>query len=133
MTRQYNRPLSPVPLIQDVSLANWLAELSDVQDVQLVSTFTNSWANAGGAYLSAGYYKDPFGRVHLQGRVSGGTSGQSAFTLPVGYRPKGTISFRVEDSGTSADVTINTSGEVICTSGGGTPAVHLDSVSFRAV
>lgn len=48
--------------------------------------FQNGWTN----YTSgntAGYYKDRLGFVHLKGMIRNGTMSQTAFTLPVGYRP----------------------------------------------
>lgn len=51
----------------------------------------NSWANVGGANATAGYLKDPFGFVHLKGRVGTGVSGTVAFVLPAGFRPGATI------------------------------------------
>lgn len=131
---EYSRPVTPPPSIQSTSFRDWLAQLVDVDDVHLVSTFSGTWANAGGVYLSAGYYKDPFGRVYLQGRISGGTSGTAAFTLPLKYRPKGTVAYQVADpAGNSGYVTITSAGVVTPTSTSGTPAVNLDSISFRVV
>ena len=82
--------------------------------------FENSWANTGGAYETAGFYKDPFGRVHLKGQIGTGTAATTAFTLPTGYRPAGTIQC----------------GSIVITAAGlvqpaATPD-HLDDVSFRA-
>ena len=50
-------------------------------------TLTNSWVNFGAPYNPAGYFKDPFGIVHLRGTIKSGTMSAAAFTLPVGYRP----------------------------------------------
>jgi hypothetical protein len=82
--------------------------------------FENSWANAGGAYETAAFYKDPYGRVHLKGRIGTGTAATTAFTLPAGYRPAGTIQ--------CGSIVITAAGLV---QPGATPD-HLDDVSFRA-
>ena len=49
--------------------------------------FQNGWTNYSPSGNSAGYYKDRLGFVHLKGMVKNGTMSQTAFTLPVGYRP----------------------------------------------
>lgn len=49
--------------------------------------FQNGWTNYSPSGNSAGYYKDRLGYVHLKGMVKDGTMSQTAFTLPVGYRP----------------------------------------------
>ena len=47
--------------------------------------FQNSWVSLGTPHNQAGFYKDPFGIVRLQGHITGGTGGATAFTLPSGY------------------------------------------------
>ena len=49
----------------------------------------NGWKNAPpeAPFVTAGYYKDLAGVVHLRGVVSGGTLGKAIFHLPPGYRP----------------------------------------------
>lgn len=44
-----------------------------------------SWVASGSETLQ--YVMDNDGFVHLRGRVTGGASGSSPFTLPVGFRP----------------------------------------------
>lgn len=97
----------------------------DWQDATLV----NSWASVGSPYYNAGYYKDPFGIVRLRGRVNRGSSGTVALTLPTGFRPNATIKLPAEDSGS---VTINSFGQVILTTSGGTPEISLESITFLA-
>lgn len=53
--------------------------------------FANSWAAAGSEIVY--FWKDTVGVVHLSGPMTGGSSGTTAFTLPVGYRPFGTETF----------------------------------------
>ncbi len=43
--------------------------------------------------LNVYFWKDTVGVVHLSGPMTGGSSGTTAFTLPVGYRPFGTETF----------------------------------------
>jgi hypothetical protein len=51
----------------------------------IAPSLINSWANVAG--WGAGYLRDPFGVVHLRGRVNGGANNSVAFVLPAGYRP----------------------------------------------
>jgi hypothetical protein len=47
----------------------------------------DGWQNLSGE-REVGYYRDPFGRVHLQGAATQcGTTGDDIFTLPPGFRP----------------------------------------------
>lgn len=134
---EYPFPQQAPPGIPDnYQLQNWLQRLVLVQDVQLITSTElgiNGWSNAGGTFLDAGYYKDPWGRVYLQGKVSGGTNNTTVFTLPDGYRPKGEVRFSIEDGGSTAYCKVSADGTVVVNSSSGTPAGHLDHISFRAV
>lgn len=88
--------------------------------------FENGYTAAGGANLPPGFWKDPFGTVHLQGFAQGGPIGLSPiFTLPPGYRPAGTATYTVPGG---AVLTIDAAGAVSGDSG----AAGLDGVTFRA-
>ena len=93
--------------------------------------FENSWVNYGSGFESAGFYKDPFGRVHLKGLVKTGTVGVAMFTLPSGYRPSATVLFSVHSNGAEGRVDINSSGAVIAVSPSNNAYVSLDGISFR--
>jgi hypothetical protein len=104
----------------------------------IAPTLLNSWANYGGGYSNAGFYKDPFGRVHLRGAVAGGTATGVIFTLPEGYRPSGSLLIpAVAQEGATlyaTFVTITANGNV--TAGGiGTANdfFSLNGISFAAV
>lgn len=101
-------------------------------------TFQNSWANVGGGAVPAGFYKDPFGTVHLRGNIDTGSTGTVAFTLPVGYRPEyNTVKIVYNNNGgpgpggANVYVTVTTTGTVTPTFSAGTD-MWLDGVSFRA-
>lgn len=51
--------------------------------------FLNGWSNPGGGFAGAGFFKDPHGIVHLQGRMTA-TAFINPFNLPAGYRPGAT-------------------------------------------
>src|SRR6201999_3128155 len=77
--------------------------------------FENGCINAG-VFGPVGFYKDPFGVVHLQGFMAGCTEGASAFTLPAGFRPPAPESVVVVDgtgNATSGLIRIDPSGAVI--------------------
>jgi hypothetical protein len=87
------------------------------QETWTTPTFTNSWVNFGSGNLNAGYMKDHLGIVHLRGKVSSGTMGLTAFTLPVGYRPSSVAHFACASAGAFGEIGINSSGNVIPTVG----------------
>lgn len=113
------------------------SQLPAVQTVQYIGetglpAFSGAWVNYGSGYEAAGYYKDPWGRVHLCGVVRSGAAGSVIFTLPGGYRPRGREIFSNvsgADTGFRTDVAAN--GDVIHVSGT-TGYVSLSSISFRA-
>jgi hypothetical protein len=96
-----------------------------------ISSFTNSWTNYNSSYNSAGYYKDALGVVHLRGMISSGTMGNSAFTLPSGYRPGKILLRVVASNGAFGDVYIRPDGTVSPTVGNNA-YVSLDGLSFKA-
>jgi hypothetical protein len=67
--------------------------LAAPEDLHLVGApgepaFQHSWQNrTGTADEPLGFYKDRAGVVHLQGRIINGSSNNSIFQLPAGYRP----------------------------------------------
>lgn len=96
-------------------------------------TFTNSWAQHGDAtFNTAGYYKDPTGRVFLRGLIASGVLGSAAFTLPAGYRPVKAHILPVSSStATSAgEVRIFNNGQVVPQASCNNAYVSLDSISF---
>ena len=80
-----------------------------------------------------GYYRDPFGRVYLQGSpIRCGAPPSLIFTLPAGFRPEGfQVHPAVSDSG-FAEVSISPEGNVFA-AGGVAPdgQLQLNGISFR--
>jgi hypothetical protein len=91
--------------------------------------FTNSWANIGSGSPVAQYWFDRRGNVRLQGRISAGAIGSSAFTLPVGYRPSVTMVFAVSSNGAFGEVVIQPTGVVIPNVGSNV-SFNLNAISF---
>jgi hypothetical protein len=92
--------------------------------------FESGCAN-GGTFGPVGFYKDPFGIVHLQGYLVGCTEGEPAFTLPPGFRPPTTESVVLVDgtgNTSSGLVRVDTDGTVHLF--GGTSGL-IATVSFR--
>jgi hypothetical protein len=94
----------------------------------IAPTLLNSWANLGGG-VPAGYWKDAFGCVHIQGNVSMGTSGTDFFVLPTGYRPTSSRTFPIV-SGTVSSFFVGSSGHVTIYTND-TSSVSIGDVSFR--
>jgi hypothetical protein len=101
--------------------------------------FDAQWTNVGVrnnvAYQPAGFYKDPFGTVHLQGdvwRPAGGTDAV-IFVLPAGYCPAGGIENfpAYGDNGTAAGVAVRPDCSVVFVAGP-TNFLGLGAIQFRA-
>jgi hypothetical protein len=95
------------------------------------SAFANSWVNFGAPYYNAAYWIDPFNFVHLRGVIKNGTVGNSAFTLPPGYRPSASLEFWVLSNGTNGRVTIASSGTVTPVLPSNNASVVLDQIIFK--
>lgn len=94
--------------------------------------FANSWANLGGAYQTAGFYKDVTGRVHLRGVVTGGTVNTAMFVVPAGYRPALNLIMAVRDgAGALQRFNVQTNGNVSMEAGNNA-FVGIDGISWRA-
>ena len=97
--------------------------------------FDVDWTNVGAGFQPAGFYKVPFGTVHLQGDVMR-TTGTDAtiFRLPTGYCPVGGIEDfpAYGDGGMAAGVAVRSSDCSVVFVAGPTTFIGLGAVSFRA-
>ena len=97
--------------------------------------FDADWTNVNSGFQPAGFYKDPFGTVHLQGDVQR-TAGNDAtiFQLPPGYCPVGGIEDfpAYGDGGTAAGVAVRSSDCSVVFVAGTTTFIGLGAISFRA-
>jgi hypothetical protein len=95
--------------------------------------FQNGWVNeAPGLESKAGFFKDPWGVVHLKGLVTGGTV-STIFALPSGYRPSTFECITTERSGAVAFICLDpTDGSLYQQFGGSTGSLLLDGLSFSA-
>src|SRR6476646_11617617 len=91
--------------------------------------FMNGWSNEDPVdEVTAAFYKDPFGVVHLKGIIAGG-SDSTVFKLPAGYRPsKAAIELVWRAVPGTDQLIINPDGRLVL--GGGTGAAALDGVTF---
>jgi len=101
-------------------------------EASIAPTLLNSWVNYGGLRTVAGFYKDKFKMVHLEGVIKSGTttSPTSLFVLPVGYRPSTRRKFATVSNGAFASVFIDSDGNVYYESGSNAE-FSLDGISFR--
>jgi hypothetical protein len=122
--------------------------IAPAEPVHLVGTpgqppFDLQWTNVGtlpdgtGPFQPAGFYKDPFGTVHLQGDVTRpdpNSRDAVIFVLPPGYCPAGGI----EDfpaygfGGSAAGVAVRSSDCAVVFVAGTTSFIGLGAVQFRA-
>ncbi len=119
-----------VNLNDELVFKQWAKSVADALNVEDVvnPALTNSWANVSGRTTK--YYKH-LNRVYIEGRIDSGTNGTSAFTLGEGYIPDESLRFvRIVGTGTLAYVDIDTSGNVVISSGT-TSGISLDGISFR--
>lgn len=96
------------------------------------SPFVGAWVNYGSSNQTAGYYKDPFGIIHVVGAVMSGVAGTTIFALPGGYVPAARETFTITTDTGIGRVDVDGSGNVIHVSGG-TGFVSLAGITFRAL
>jgi hypothetical protein len=93
--------------------------------------FQNGWKNTGPATdVTAAFYKDPYGVVHLKGLVYNGPNDAPIFTLPEGYRPSKFVIQLVWRGSGSGKLGLLPDGSVQFQDGAA--AASLDGVTFRA-
>jgi hypothetical protein len=114
--------------------------VAPAEPVRLVGTagqpaFDPQWANEGPGFQPVGFYKDPFGTVHLQGEARRVASGTDAviFFLPRGYCPSGGIEDfpAYGNTGTAAGVAVRSSDCAVVYVAGTSGFIGLGSISFR--
>jgi hypothetical protein len=93
--------------------------------------FTNSWVAFGGSSGAPGFWKDPFGIVHLKGVTKLGTVGTAAWTMPPGYRPVEKQEFGTISNGAIGYVVVNTDGTVVPTTPSNNTYVALAGLTYR--
>ena len=95
----------------------------------------NQWTNLSlNVNNEVGYYRDPFGRVHLQGiavKCGEPPSGEVIFTLPAGYRPDKLNHFGTVASDAFGVVGVDPLGQVQRLAGNPAGWISLDGLSFR--
>lgn len=92
-----------------------------------------TWVVAGGSWLAPGFYKDPFGIVHLFGNVKSGTIASTVFTLPTGYRPSADIVFATATGAWAYGTVKITSAGVVSVESGTNTHVSFEGITFRAL
>lgn len=99
----------------------------------IAPTLLNSWVNSGAFFEEAGFYKDPFGRVHLKGVVKDGLLGSTnpIFILPEGSRPEKLGIYPIVSNSTIGAIDIFDDGRVSLVVGSNAFA-SLSGISFRA-
>lgn len=95
--------------------------------------FEGTWAaDTSGGRGTPGFWKDPFGFIHLKGALQLGTASTTAFTLPPGYRPpEYRIFAQMRTDGVLAKVDVNTNGAVVPQTAPAGNSISLDGIYFR--
>lgn len=110
-------------------------DLPTVEAYTLVTSFGAGWDNyeiENDPLAAAGFYKDPWGRVFLEGVIANEAEANgTVLTLPAGYRPAEDRYVIVAKDVSSVTVTI-TAGGVVQASGLEDAHVWNFDVSFRA-
>lgn len=95
--------------------------LPDTPPGWIPATLQNGWGNYGGGEISGWAmtaYRKIGDEVQIRGLISGGTIGQTAFTLPVGFRPPSGLILACDCSAnTHARLDIHGDGTVLPASG----------------
>lgn len=126
---------------ENLFLAKWaldeLRRLDDekankVQEAWITPTFLNGWTEVSGYPVR--YMKDETGFVHIKGKVTGGTVGLRAFTLPSGYRClEAANKFALPNDGNTISTgQIQNDGAVAIVFGSGVNVSLVGIVPFRA-
>jgi hypothetical protein len=99
--------------------------------------FNSSWKNFGPSFAPAGFYKDQFGIVHLQGLVDPPGFAGAVFTLPEGYLPDQSYNFTyfgaIADSAKIVPIQLEADGDVTAATSDYSASLSLDGITFRAV
>lgn len=93
----------------------------------------NTWSDYGTPYATAGYTKTSAGLVVLKGLIKRGgaaVSGETLFTLPVGYRPTYAMTFAVDSLDVSTTLTVGIDGTVVPTTNVNAGFLSLETVTF---
>ena len=115
---------------------------SPTEPVRLIGTpgnpdFNSSWKNFGPSFAPAGFYKDQFGIVHLQGLVDPPGFAGAIFALPEGYLPDQSYNFTffgaIADSAKIVPIQVEADGDVTAATSDYSNSLSLDGITFRAV
>lgn len=93
--------------------------------------YTNGWSALSGTSFPVQFRRDGLGYVQLEGLVTGGSAGNAAYTLPLGYRPDQDSYFACNAGGAFVQVRVEPTGAVD-PNGGTSTWASLDCVRFLA-
>lgn len=94
--------------------------------------FANSWTHFNTATdQAAGFWRDPFGWVHLRGVAKSGTVGLPLANLPPGFRPPQRERFVVISNDAVGRVDVEPDGDIVPLSPSNNIYVSLSGIQFR--
>lgn len=116
--------------LKPTTIALLTANAHTVIGSQGAPAFQNSWVAWGAGEAIPGYWKDPFGFVHLKGVIKSGTINTVAFNLPPGYRPAEKQTIAAISNNAIGRLDIATNGDVTPVAGSNV-YFSLNNVQFR--
>lgn len=117
--------------LKPTSISLLTSNTATVVGAQGAPAFENSWVAWGAGEAVPAYWKDPFGYIHLKGVIKSGTVGNTAFTLPPGFRPQEKMTFATISNGALGRVDVTTGGAVQPVTPSNNTYVVLNGMTFR--
>lgn len=124
----------PKFIMQNVHFVVAQSQLPLTESIKYIdpSAFSAGWVNYGSGYEDAGYFKDPWGIVHVVGLIKSGTVNNVAFTLPGGYRPIKRLMFSgIDGAGVAQRIDVAANGDIIPVAGNNA-FFSLSQINFKA-
>jgi hypothetical protein len=137
-TNPANQTLSSQKMMDNFNnLDGRVSKFENIDLTYIAVTPSNSWVNDNPNESQFGFFKDPFGTVHVRGTLHDSKPGETIYTLPAGYRPSKLLIFATicSSSGTPAlgQIDINSDGTIVPESNCSTTGhVILEGMTFRA-
>lgn len=134
VTGAHNSTVYGCASASNTTTSAWGTQVSLTIPLWTTPLMQNNWYDYGGVWTTPGYTKTSDGLIVLKGMIKrSGTfvSGETLFTLPVGYRPAYNMAFAVASADISATLTVNSDGTVVASSNISAAWVSLNTVAFQ--
>lgn len=97
-------------------------------------SFSNGWSNVGSGYAEARAYRDPHGRIFIDGMIGGGNTayGTVFAQLPVGFRPSSKHQFLTLGQQTPVGIHIAPTGHMAFQTVANATSTSLGGINFMS-